>query len=218
MNCNEAIYMDISIRFCSPGLQGFLKSFRRAGYDGLRPSCGRGGGQAAVSSKADWKVNSIERWKDHKGSPGEGWQSISGRYYFQLTTGCGQKCSNPHCASSSTPVPPNEAAAKALHLFKVHLSLALTCQDALVDMSNYSPFSRSELLCVRDERTRLWMWLRGWYRSNSSIKRKTGAISMFLKVPEGASPAAIGALTVSGPSTSSPCSPRVKGKLVWWRP
>ena len=41
---------------------------------------------------------------------------------------------------------------------------------------------------------------------------------MFLKVPEGASPAAIGALTVSGPSTSSPCSPRVKGKLVWWRP
>ena len=94
----------------------------------------------------------------------------------------------------------------------------LTCHDALVDMSNYSPFSRSELLCVRDERTRLWMWLRGWYRSNSSLKSKTGAISMFLKVPEGASPAAIGALTVSGPSTSSPCSPRVKGKLVWWKP
>ena len=142
----------MSIRFSSQGLQGFLKSFRRAGYDGLRPSCGRGGGQAAVSSKADWKVNSIERWEDHKGLPGENWQGISGRYYFQLTTGCGQKCSNPHCASSSTPVPPNEAAAKALHLFKVHLSSASTCHDALVNLSNYSLFSQIRApLCQRRE-------------------------------------------------------------------
>ena len=72
--------MDISIRFCSQGLQGFLKSFRRAGYDGLRPSCGRGGGQAAVSSKADWKVNSIKKMG---GSQGITWRRLT-RYLWQV--------------------------------------------------------------------------------------------------------------------------------------
>ena len=201
----------------------FYKVFWRVSEEQEMMDCDPPAGEEGAKRRSAQKL--IERWILQKNGriirdypEKTDWQGIAGRYYFQLTTGCGQRCSNPHCASSSTPVPPNEAAAKALHLFKVHLSLALTCQDALVDLSNYSPCSRSELPCVRDERTRLWMWLRGWYRSNSSLKSKSGAISMFLKVPEGAGPAAIGALTVSGPSTSSLCSPRVKGKLVWWRP
>lgn len=53
-------------------------------------------------------------------------QKLIERYYYQLTVGCGQVCGNPHCASSVPPPSPNEAAARALHLFKTR---ALLCNS-----------------------------------------------------------------------------------------
>ena len=67
------------------------------------------------------------------------------RYYYQLTTGCGQSCGNPHCASNSTPVAPNEAAAKALHLFKVFhfLTLSISTEFTLTLTDSRPPMSEA---------------------------------------------------------------------------
>jgi len=53
-------------------------------------------------------------------------QKLIERYYFQLTQGCGQNCDNQECVSSgkiTQPLAPNEAAARALHCFKVRARL-----------------------------------------------------------------------------------------------
>ena len=50
-------------------------------------------------------------------------QRLIERYYYQLTQGCGRHCDNPLCFSSgaiTSPLAPNEAAAKALQCLKVH--------------------------------------------------------------------------------------------------
>ena len=54
-------------------------------------------------------------------------QKLIERYYYQLTTGCGAAgggCDNPDCVASgkiTQLLQPNEAAARALHCFKVIL-------------------------------------------------------------------------------------------------
>ena len=63
------------------------------------------------------------------------------RYYYQLTTGCGQTCGNPHCASNSTPVAPNEAAAKALHLFKVFFQIFSLLENKCIQFTLILPDS-----------------------------------------------------------------------------
>jgi len=48
-------------------------------------------------------------------------QRLIERYYYQLTQGCGRHCDNPLCFSSgaiTSPLAPNEAAAKALQCLK----------------------------------------------------------------------------------------------------
>jgi len=46
-------------------------------------------------------------------------ETLIKKYYFQITKGCGRvNCGNPHCASSAAPLSPNEAAVRALQLFK----------------------------------------------------------------------------------------------------
>merc|ERR1719278_654685 len=62
-------------------------------------------------------------------------QKLIERYYYQLTTGCGQSCGNPHCASNSTPVAPNEAAAKALHLFKIRAPLCQRREEESMEVT-----------------------------------------------------------------------------------
>jgi len=53
-------------------------------------------------------------------------QRLIERYYYQLTQGCGRRCDNPLCFSSgaiTSPLAPNEAAAKALQCLKDHARL-----------------------------------------------------------------------------------------------
>jgi len=63
-------------------------------------------------------------------------QRLIEKYYYQLTQGCGQAvCTNPNCASTSPPPSPNEAAAKALYLFKVRAPLCSARGEEEMDTS-----------------------------------------------------------------------------------
>jgi len=55
----------------------------------------------------------------HKSSQQKSAETLIKKYYFQITKGCGKvNCGNPHCASTTAPLSPNEAAVRALQLFK----------------------------------------------------------------------------------------------------
>lgn len=62
------------------------------------------------------------------------------QYFYQLTSGCGEaNCSNEHCASNGNtePLAPNQAAARALYLYKIDAklcnSLAVCNQELKAD-------------------------------------------------------------------------------------